>query len=157
MWATLKSLTQRQKENFIIQSQSLLARLPSLSLSQLREPSNWKKRFNKAVLTERALHFWLNNITVDLTALQSTIQSSKWREGTKVLQQNSISLWHFFSFFVWLRLHVALWLWPDGSQLIAKSHSWRCATVQAFWAWRLPSDRPNKAKREASTKWKGYC
>lgn len=75
-------------------------------------------------------------------------QSCKRSKGTKVL-------WSIFGFFaascapVWLRPHVAPSLWPDGSQLIAKSHSWRCVTVQALAEWWLPSDRPNEAQRKS--------
>lgn len=145
---TLTRIRQSSDEKFRFEGLRQLALLPTSSLSQLTEPSNWKGDPER--LFSQMVH-WDNNRIVDLTILFSAISKlrAKWRHKGAAAD---------FGFFAascapaWLRPHVAPSLWPDGSQLIAKSHSWRRVTVQALSKWWLPSDRPNEAQRKSFSK-----
>lgn len=85
---TLTRIRQCSDEKFIFEGLRQLAFLPSSSLSQLREPSNWKGEPER--LFSQMVH-WDNNRIVDLTILFSAIQSCERSEGTKVPQPISAS------------------------------------------------------------------
>lgn len=101
------------------------------SLSQLREPSNWKG--DSATLFSQRLHRTSETIIGLWTSLfnsfLSTIPSSKSSKDAEVYCSRT-------GFLSVPRCdsgpHVAPWLRSDRSQLIAKSHSWRRVTVRAL-------------------------